>query len=150
MTITVRPLVPTDRAAWLPLWQSYIDFYGRVVTPEISDLTWLRLHDAHEPMFGLGAVRDGMLAGFAIALLHRSTWLKGYSCYLEDLFVAPEARGGGAGRALIEAVAAEAVGRGADRLHWLTHRDNATARRLYDALASHSGMVSYRRSLLPT
>ncbi|WP_029076099.1 GNAT family N-acetyltransferase [Kaistia adipata] len=148
MNVVIRPLAPADHAAWLSLWQGYLDFYERALAPEITDLTWTRLHDPAEPMFALGAERDGRLVGFAHAILHRSTWLAGHSCYLEDLFVSPGDRGGGIGGALIEAVAQQARDRGCDRLHWLTHTDNATARRLYDKLAAHLGFVSYRRSLL--
>ncbi|WP_018185090.1 GNAT family N-acetyltransferase [Kaistia granuli] len=148
MRVVIRPLASTDREAWRPLWQGYLDFYQRPLAPEISDLTWARLNDPAEPMFALGAEIDGDLVGFAHAVIHRSTWLAGHSCYLEDLFVSPASRSGGVGRALIEAVAQEAGVRGCDRLHWLTHTDNATARHLYDKVAAHLGFVSYRRSLL--
>ena len=57
------------------------------------------------------------------------------ACYLQDLFVATEARGTGAGRALIEAVAEAARSAGSTRLYWNTAADNATARLLYDRLA---------------
>ncbi|BCP54329.1 N-acetyltransferase [Kaistia sp. 32K] len=150
MNVVIRPLAPADHVAWLRLWQGYLDFYERTLSPEITALTWARLHDAAEPMFALGAEQDGRLVGFAHAILHRSTWLAGHSCYLEDLFVSPDSRGGGVGRTLIEAVARDARERGCDRLHWLTHTDNATARRLYDQVAAHLGFVSYRRSLLDT
>ena len=63
----------------------------------------------------------------------------GNYCYLQDLFVAPEARGHGLGRALIEAVYREAKAAGASRVHWLTHETNATARALYDTLADRPG-----------
>ena len=148
MSVVIRPLAPADHAAWLSLWQGYLDFYERPLAREITELTWTRLNAPDEPMFALGAEHDGRLVGFAHAILHRSTWLAGHSCYLEDLFVSPDSRGGGIGGALIEAVALNARDRGCDRLHWLTHTDNATARRLYDKVAAHLGFVSYRRSLL--
>ncbi|MDF3823571.1 GNAT family N-acetyltransferase [Leptospira sp. 96542] len=52
-------------------------------------------------------------------------------------------RGQGIGRALIEAVAAQARQRGAARYYWLTQANNATARALYDQLAQHGGFVRY-------
>ncbi|WEK49764.1 MAG: GNAT family N-acetyltransferase [Candidatus Kaistia colombiensis] len=148
MRVVIRPLVAADHEAWRPLWQGYLDFYQRTLAPEITDLTWARLNDPAEPMFALGAESDGRLVGFAHAVIHRSTWLAGHSCYLEDLFVSPASRSGGVGRALIEAVAQQAGVRGCDRLHWLTHADNTTARRLYDKVAAQLGFISYRRSLL--
>jgi ribosomal protein S18 acetylase RimI-like enzyme len=83
--------------------------------------------------------------GFAHCVLHRGTWTAGDHCYLEDLFVAPEARGQDAAHALIEAVYAEADKRGCDRAYWLTHESNAAAQALYDKLAHRSGFIQYRR-----
>lgn len=80
-------------------------------------------------------------------LFHYSCWTSGPYCYLQDLFTAPEARGQGVGRALIEAVAAAAREAGASRLYWLTHKTNTQAMALYDQVAARSGFVQYRRIL---
>jgi len=55
-------------------------------------------------MFGLVAEHDGRIVGIAHGILHRSTWAKGSYLYLNNLFVSPDVRGGGAGHALIEGV----------------------------------------------
>ena len=68
-----------------------------------------------------------------------------HSCYLQDLFVSPELRGGGVGRLLIEHVYEEAQAAGAARVHWLTHETNSTAMQLYDRIAARSGFVQYRK-----
>jgi GNAT superfamily N-acetyltransferase len=78
-------------------------------------------------------------------LFHRSTWATGWYCYLEDLFVDPARRKAGAGRALIEAVYALADARGCPRTYWMTQASNATARSLYDQVASKAPFVQYRR-----
>jgi GNAT superfamily N-acetyltransferase len=78
-------------------------------------------------------------------IFHRSTWTVGNYCYLQDLFTAPEARGKGAGRALIEAVYERAKAAGASRVYWLTQEDNASARSLYDQVADYPGFVQYRK-----
>ncbi len=57
------------------------------------------------------------------------------------------ARGTGAGRALIEAVAEQARKAGAARLYWLTQDHNAVARRLYDQVARNGGFIRYEYSL---
>ena len=143
--IEIRPVRPDERDAWEPLWSGYLTFYETAVAPEVTDTTWKRLHDPAEPMHVLGAYIDGALIGIVHYLFHRSTWTVGDYCYLQDLFTAPEARGRGAGRALIEAVTERAREAGASRVYWLTHEANATARFLYDRVADRPGFIQYRR-----
>lgn len=141
----IRPLRPDEREAWEPLWQAYLTFYESSVSPETTDVLWSRLHDETEPMFVLGAFDDARLIGIVHYLFHRSCWTIGDYCYLQDLYVSEEARGLGAGRALIEAVEQAAREKGASRVYWLTKEDNHTARALYDKLADRSGFIQYRK-----
>jgi GNAT superfamily N-acetyltransferase len=143
--IVIRPLRLDERADWEPLWKGYLDFYKTSVPKEVYDTTWARLHDPDEPMGLLGAYVDGKLLGIVHFLYHRSCWTIGNYCYLQDLFVAEQARGRGLGRALIEAVYGVARAAGASRVHWLTHETNATARALYDTLADRPGFIQYRK-----
>ncbi|MBN8919718.1 MAG: GNAT family N-acetyltransferase [Rhizobiales bacterium] len=143
--VDIRPLTGNDRAAWEPLWNGYLAFYKATLPPGTTDVTWNRLLDDAEPMFVLGAFVDGTLLGIVHYLFHRSTWSAGGYCYLQDLFVAGEARGCGLGRALIEAVYEKAREAGVGRVYWLTHESNATARKLYDAVADNAGFIQYRR-----
>ena len=146
-TVVIKPVRPDERAAWEPLWRGYLEFYETVLPPEMYDLTWRRLHDPAEPMFLLGGTVDGALKGIVHYLFHRSNWTTTDVCYLQDLFVAPDARGTGLGRALIDAVADKAREAGAPRLYWMTHETNTTARGLYDAVAERSGFIQYRKAL---
>ncbi|MFE1600153.1 GNAT family N-acetyltransferase [Methylobacterium sp. ID0610] len=141
----IRPLRPDERAAWEPLWQGYLRFYGATIAPEASDTTWARLHDPAEPMHALVAELDGAVVGLVHYIYHRSTWTVGPYCYLQDLFTAEAARGRGVGRALIEAVYASAQEAGASRVYWLTQEGNVTARALYDTLADRPGFIQYRK-----
>jgi GNAT superfamily N-acetyltransferase len=93
----------------------------------------------------LGAYMGGRLCGIVHYLFHRSCWTIGNYCYLQDLFVAENARHLGVGRALIAAVEKRARGAGASRVYWLTQESNAVARALYDKLAERSGFIQYRK-----
>lgn len=143
--LLVRDAQVTDKAAWLTLWHGYLDFYGASVADDVTDLTWDRLLDPAESMFCLVAEHAGRVVGFALCVLHRSSWARRHYCYLEDLYVDENVRGLGAGRALIEGVYARADELGAERVYWVTQETNATARVLYDAVAKRTGFVQYRR-----
>lgn len=148
MPNTVRPLQESDRAAWEPLWAGYQRFYEVEIPAETTALTWSRFHDPAEPMHALGAFDESNnLVGIVHVIFHRSTWLPKCSCYLQDLYVDNDQRGLGTGAALIEAVADLARANQAGRLYWMTHETNATARKLYDKLATASGFIQYRKNL---
>lgn len=146
MTFTIRQLAAADRPEWDALWQGYLRFYESDVPADVTDLTWQRILDPEAPIHAFcGATPDGKLLGIVHYLFHPVTWAAGPRCYLEDLFTAPDARGQGVGRALIEAVYAAADQRGADQVYWLTQEFNATARRLYDQVAKVTPFIKYRR-----
>ncbi len=145
--IRVRPLEAKDKARWLHLFKGYITFYKATVADDVIEQTWQRLM-AGEPDFHVALVAvdesDAPL-GLAHMLFHRSTWSPSHYCYLEDLFVEPQLRAKGVGRALIEAVYAEADQRQCTRTYWMTQDSNYRARGLYDQLATKSVFVQYRR-----
>jgi GNAT superfamily N-acetyltransferase len=133
MSITAAPIVrfatAADFAQWLPLWQGYNAFYGRTgdtaLPAAITECTWQRFFDPQEPMHALLAP----------------------ICYLNDLYTVEAARGRGVGKALIEAVYAQARLAGSQRVYWQTHETNQTAMRLYDQVAERSGFLVYRRQV---
>lgn len=145
--LRIRSLVEADRAAWEPLWNGYNEFYREVLPAEVTEASWRRWMDPASPMHLFGAERDGRLIAFAAYQFHASSWSIGPYCYLEDLFTAAEARGTGAGEALISAVADAARAADAARLYWVTHETNAVAQRLYDRVAERTGFIQYRRPL---
>ena len=149
--LTVRPVAREDFAQWLPLWEGYNAFYGRVgataLPEEITKTTWARFFDASEPVHALVAEREERPVGLAHYLFHRSTTMLGPICYLQDLFTAADARGMGVGRALISAVYERAAIAGSRRVYWQTHETNASARALYDQVAERSGFIVYRKQI---
>ncbi|HTZ79944.1 MAG TPA: GNAT family N-acetyltransferase [Stellaceae bacterium] len=151
MTLLVRPVARADYDRWLPLWDGYNAFYGRsgptALAPEITATTWARFFDPYEPVHALVAESGGQLVGLVHYLFHRSTTMIEPTCYLQDLFTDPAARGQGIGRTLIEAVYGRVKAAGGSRVYWQTHETNATARALYDRIAERSGFIVYRKLL---
>jgi GNAT superfamily N-acetyltransferase len=96
----------------------------------------------------LGARRGDELLGYACLYWSFTSLIPGETVLLNDLFVQPEARGQGVGRALIEASAAAGRERGAQRLEWVTQVGNRTAQRLYDSTgAERSEWIEYELGL---
>jgi len=151
MRFILREPSPADFPAWKSLFDGYNAFYGRegptALAPEVIEATWKRIHDPGEPVHALVAEQRGRLVGLTHYLYHRTTLAVAQTCYLQDLFTAPEARGQGIARALIEAVYARARAAGAARVYWQTHESNTTAQRLYDQVAERSGFIVYRHQL---
>ena len=89
---------------------------------------------------------DGEPAGFALFFHNFSTFLAQPGIYLEDLFVVPEQRGHGVGRALLERLAQTAVDRGCGRLEWAVLDWNKDAIRFYEGLGArpNSDWTVYR------
>ncbi|WP_374642557.1 N-acetyltransferase family protein [Tabrizicola sp.] len=147
MPLTIRPLRPDDEADWRRLWTGYLDFYQTSVPEAVYASTFARLlGDDPQDFSALIAEVDGRPMGLAHYLFHRHCWRIENVCYLQDLFVAPEARGTGLGRALIEAVYARADAAGAPGVYWLTQDFNTEARQLYDRIARVSPFIRYNRA----
>ena len=146
MTTTIRPLVETDDAEWRRLWTGYLEFYETSVTEEVYRTTFARLlGNELQDYHGLVAEQGGKPIGLTHYLFHRHCWRIENVVYLQDLFVDPEARGTGAGRALIEAVYAAGDAAECPTVYWTTQDFNATARLLYDRVANLTPFVKYQR-----
>ncbi|MEL6280199.1 MAG: GNAT family N-acetyltransferase [Pseudomonadota bacterium] len=145
--LTVRPLEVADEPQWRRLWTGYLEFYETSVSEEVYEVTFARLLSEEPNEFhGLIALdSDGAPIGLTHYLFHRHCWNIANVVYLQDLYVDPEARGTGAGRALIEAVYAAADEAGAANVYWLTQDFNATARQLYDRIGQVSPFIKYNR-----
>jgi GNAT superfamily N-acetyltransferase len=148
MTRVIRPLLPTDEAAWRGLWTAYLAFYETTLPEAVFSSTFSRLLGSDPQDFAcLIAEVDGQPLGLAHFLFHRHGWKIENTCYLQDLYVDPRARGAGLGRALIEAVYAAADAAGAPSVYWLTQDFNHTARQLYDRVAKVTPFIRYNRPL---
>ncbi|MGD9736856.1 MAG: N-acetyltransferase family protein [Solirubrobacterales bacterium] len=143
--LEIAPIAASEYGQLLPLIAAYQRFY------EVEEIDEQRNHRFFRRFLApsdagllLGARRAGRLVGYACLYWHFSSTKARETVLMNDLFVAPEARGAGVGRALIEASLEVARERGAAQLEWQTAPDNHTAQRLYDATgAARSTWISY-------
>jgi GNAT superfamily N-acetyltransferase len=147
MTLTIRALEEKDKSQWLKLWAGYLEFYKSTISLEQTELTWKRLINNELKMFGFVAESEEGVIGFTHCLFRPSTWTETDYCYLEDLFVDPNIRGKGVGRALMNRVFDFAKEKDSKRVYWTTQEFNKTARVLYDSITPVSEFVQYRLPL---
>jgi ribosomal protein S18 acetylase RimI-like enzyme len=140
----VRDLEQRDRAAWQKLYAGYGDFYKTPLSDGKADRVWAWLMDPGYEAFGLVAVDDD---DTPIAIAHFRQFARlladGIGIYLDDLFTAANARGTGAGTALIVRLEEIARERGAEVVRWITANDNFVGQKLYDRLATRTMWVTY-------
>jgi GNAT superfamily N-acetyltransferase len=144
--LVIRRPAPADEAEWRRLWTAYLAFYETSVPEEVYRTTWARLlSEAEGDCHGFLALRDGQPVGLVHYIYHRHNWRVEKVTYLQDLYVDAEARGTGAGRALIEAVYSAADEAGCPSVYWMTQDFNHTARQLYDRIATLTPFIKYQR-----
>jgi GNAT superfamily N-acetyltransferase len=144
-TTRVEPIAASEFEALLPMIAAYQGFYEADDIRVDRNRDFFRRFLAPSPVGMLiGAWRGERLVGYACLYWHFSSTKAVETVLMNDLFVAPEARGEGVGRSLIEASAEVARERGCPVLEWSTAPDNATARRLYDSTgAAESTWIEY-------
>ena len=147
MSLEIHPITPPDRAAWQDLWSAYLAFYETTLPDAVFDTTFQRLCSSEYPrQNGYLAKQDGKAVGLVHYIFHPHNWKVEDVCYLQDLFAAPDVRGAGIGRALIEAVYAAADANGTPSVYWMTQDFNAQARKLYDRIGVLTPFIKYARS----
>jgi GNAT superfamily N-acetyltransferase len=144
MPMTIVPIAPEHRAAWDILYRGYAEFYRVAQTAEMRDRVWGWLMDETHDLAGFVALDAGHRP---VGLTHFRPFTRPLMAstggFLDDLFVAEDARGSGAAEALIAAVVAVAKERGWTIVRWITAEDNARARKVYDKLATRTAWVTY-------
>ena len=143
MTITIRPIATADRADWDRLYAGYAAFYRVEQTAAMRDRVWGWLMDAAHETRGVLALADGAAVGLAHFRPYARPLMAATGGFLDDLFVDPAARGSGAARRLIEAVAEVGRAEGWTLIRWITADDNYRARALYDQLATRTTWITY-------
>src|SRR5690606_27829956 len=147
-TLSVVAPRPEHKTAWEDLYAGYAEFYRVEQTQAMRETVWGWINDPHEEVQCLLALDE---RGVPVGLAHYREFARplraARGCFLDDLFVAPEARGSGAARSLLEALAALARERDWNVVRWITADDNYRARSLYDEVAERTSWLTY--DLLP-
>lgn len=143
--LEIAPIADREFEELLPLIAAYQRFYEVEGIDEARNRAFFRRFLApSEDGLLIGARSEGRLVGYACLYWHFSSLEAVETLLMNDLYVSEEARGGGVGRALIEAAAEVARERGVPFVEWSTAPDNHTAQRLYDSTgAERSEWYSY-------
>ncbi len=134
--VTFRFAQPEDAALILRFIRGLAEYEkmtDEVVATEELLREWIFEKGKAEVLF---AVADGTEVGFALFFHNFSTFLGRAGIYLEDLFVLPEHRGHGYGKALLKRLAAITVERGCGRLEWSCLDWNAPSIAFYKSMGA--------------
>ena len=147
MSLSIRPATASDIPQIMDFIQQLADYEKE---PDAVLATGDDLHQAlfcDNPKVFSVIARDGEVPiGLALYFFNYSTWLGRLGLYLEDLYVAPESRGRGAGKALLTHLAKIAVDHGCGRFEWSVLDWNQPAIDFYEALGAkpQSEWTTYR------
>ncbi|HVC46449.1 MAG TPA: GNAT family N-acetyltransferase [Terracidiphilus sp.] len=137
MALTIRPAVPADVPQILAFVRALATYEREPDAVSATEQDILLHGFGPHPYFScLMAHWDGAPAGFALYFFNYSTWLGRPGLYLEDIFVLPESRGRGIGKALLQRVAAAALEHGCLRLQWEVLDWNTPAIDFYRAMGA--------------
>lgn len=149
--IEIARVAEQDLTALLPLVRGYCDFYEvKPSDDELLALSRALIADPERDGVQLLARDGGEAVGFATIYWSWATTIAARIGVMNDLFVAPAARGTGAAERLIDACVEECRRHGAAELTWQTAPDNERAQRVYDRVgAKHSQWVDYSLTVRP-
>ncbi|WP_214000993.1 GNAT family N-acetyltransferase [Arsukibacterium sp.] len=137
--ITVRPATPDDATTILQFITELAIFekaeHEVLTSVELIQQT---LFSTDAKAHALICENDGKAIGFAVYFYNYSTWQGKYGLYLEDLYVAPDARRSGAGKALFKALAKIAAANNCGRFEWSVLDWNTPAIKFYQALGAQA------------
>lgn len=137
MRLNIRPATRED-AALILRFITDLAIYEKAEHEVKTDVQGIEnsLFAPDSTAHGVICEQDGQPIGYAVYFFNYSTWLGRSGLYLEDLYVTPEARGTGAGKALLKHLARLAVSRGCGRFEWSVLDWNEPAIQFYESLGA--------------
>jgi GNAT superfamily N-acetyltransferase len=139
MSLTIRPATPADAGLIHSFIRALAEYEKLLHEVEATEADIARsLFGANPRLFCDIAEADGAPVGFAVWFYNYSTFTGRHGIYLEDLFVNPEARGLGAGKALLRRLAQRCRDEGLTRLEWAVLDWNAPSIAFYDSLGARA------------
>jgi GNAT superfamily N-acetyltransferase len=137
MATTIRAATPSDIPQILAFVRALAAYEREPDAVTATEADLMRDGFGHNPFyFCLIAEFDDQAAGFALYFFNYSTWMGRPGLYLEDIFVQPDFRGQGIGKALLQRVAAIAIEKNCPRLQWEVLDWNAPAIDFYRAMGA--------------
>jgi GNAT superfamily N-acetyltransferase len=146
--LEIRPPRPDEFTAWAELFGAYRSFYRLDADDSVIERVWSWIHDdAHETNALVAVLQTDPAQGDLVGLAHYRRFARPSTgttgLWLDDLFTASGHRGAGVGRRIVERLREHAAAQDLSVVRWITARDNVTAQRLYDALATRTSWVTY-------
>jgi GNAT superfamily N-acetyltransferase len=137
--LVIRPATPADAGVIMAFIRELADYEQLLHVVEAREADIARdLFGASPRIFCDIAEAEGQPIGFALWFYNYSTFRGRHGIYLEDLYVRPDARGGGAGKALLKRLARRCVDEQLGRLEWAVLDWNAPSIGFYDALGAEA------------
>ncbi|MFG0723452.1 GNAT family N-acetyltransferase [Pseudomonas sp. GLN_6] len=137
MTLNIRPASAAD-AALILRFITDLAIYDDAEHEVKTDVAGIQasLFGPDSNAHALICEYDGQPIGYAVYFFNYSTWLGKHGLYLEDLYVSPEKRGMGAGKALLRHLAQLAVAKGCGRFEWIVLDWNQPAIEFYQSFGA--------------
>ena len=139
-----------DKESWVSLWRAWQRHMMGVVPADVTERTWrLSQETDSDLLILLGFTPEGEAVGFATVSFTPFAWTGSDIAFLQDLFVLEDARGQGAGDALLRAVYRTADERGASQVFWMVDETDERLQRFYARSGIRTPYLRYMREPWP-
>jgi GNAT superfamily N-acetyltransferase len=148
--IRVAEAAQADKDIWVSLWRAWQMHMKGAVPADVTERTWRRSQEPESDlMILLGFAPEGEAIGFATVSFTPFAWTGSDIAFLQDLFVLEDARGQGAGDALLRAVYRAADDRGATQVFWMVDEADERLQRFYARSGIRTPYLRYMREPWP-